>query len=82
MLIRNKILSKSHESRIEEVKEDLNLSIEKENKIRFLQNEILSLRDKLEQKEEVQEKSDKYSDLLNDLFYKGIIDSNGNFIEE
>ena len=55
MLIRKKILFKSYESRIEEVKEDLNLSIEKENKIRFLQNEILSLRDKLEQKEEVQE---------------------------
>ena len=60
----------------------MNLSVEKENKIRFLQNEILSLWYKLEQKEEVQEKSDKYADLLNDLFHKGIIDSNGNFIEE
>ena len=42
MLIRKKILSKSHEIRIEEVKEDLNLSIEKENKIRFLLNENLN----------------------------------------
>ena len=51
MLIRKKFLSKSYEIKIEEVKEDLNLSIEKENKIRFLQNEILKLRDELEQKE-------------------------------
>ena len=51
MLIIKKILSKSYEIKIEEVKEDLNLNIEKENKISFLLNEILKLRDKLEQKE-------------------------------
>ena len=72
MLIRKKILFKSQEIIIEKVKEDLNISIEKEIKIIFLQNEILKLRDKLEQKEKVQEKSDRFADLLNDLFHKGI----------
>ena len=27
-------------------------------------------------------KTDKYADLLNDLFHKGIIDEDGNFIQD
>ena len=78
MLIRKKMASNFPEIQTEETEEGFNSNRENDSKIKLLQAEILKLRDKLEQKDAAQEKPDKYADLLNDLFHKGIIDSTGN----
>ena len=36
----------------------------------------------MQRNKDVYETNDKYADLLNDLFSKGIIDSDGNFIDK
>ena len=53
----------------------------KDTEILYLQNEILDLKDEIVRNKEVYETNDKYADLLNDLFQRGIIDSKGNFID-
>ena len=65
------------ESKEEEIKES-----QKDTEILYLQKEILDLKDEMQRNKEVYETNDKYADLLNDLFHKGIIDSDGNFIDK
>ena len=36
----------------------------------------------MDENNEKNNREDKYADLLNDLFHKGIIDESGNFIEK
>ena len=60
---------------------DLNESI-KDSQIIDLKDEIINLKRELESKERRLDNSDKYADLLNDLFHKGIIDENGDFLEK
>ena len=55
---------------------------EKDSQISKLQNEICKLKNELETNREIIDKNDKYADLLNDLFHKGIIDEEGNFLDE
>ena len=47
-----------------------------------LKEEIKTLSQKLREKENEVKKSEKYAELLADLFQKGIIDANGDFIEK
>ena len=47
-----------------------------------LKNEIKVLKDELRMSNDVRNKSDKYADLLNDLFHKGIIDEYENFFND
>ena len=44
--------------------------------------QIIDLKNELRMSQDVRDKSDKYADLLNDLFHKGIIDEDGNFIND
>ena len=55
---------------------------ESDEDIDTLKNEIKSLTQQLKDKDKVIDKSEEYADLLSDLFQKGIIDSQGNFIEQ
>ena len=55
---------------------------EKDSQISKLQNEICKLKNELETNREIIDKNDKYADLLNDLFHKGIIDEEGNFLDD
>ena len=55
---------------------------ESDEDIDTLKNEIKSLTQQLKDKDKVIDKSEESADLLSDLFQKGIIDSQGNFIEQ
>ena len=46
-----------------------------------LKDEVMELRNKLKDKDEESKEHDKYVDLLNELFRKGIINSNVNFLK-
>ena len=64
-------------------REDESKSDEEEEKdARSLKDEVISLTKKLNEKEKEIEKHEKYADLLSDLFQKGIIDGEGNFIQD
>ena len=65
-------LYKDEEVKSEESDEDIN----------DLKEEINSLTQQLKNKDKEIQKNEKYVDLLSDLFQKGIIDSDGNFIEQ
>lgn len=54
---------------------------EKDDEIDYLKSEVEKLKNEIEQRVEDKEKADKYGDLLNDLFQKGIIDATGSFVE-
>ena len=69
---RNMPLYKDEEIKHEESDEDVN----------SLKEEIERLNTKLTQKEKESQESQKYADLLSDLYEKGIIDADGNFINE
>ena len=47
-----------------------------------MQNEICKLKNELETNREIIDKNDKYADLLNDLFHKGLIDKEGDFLDD
>ena len=64
----------------EEDKEEIKLIDYKDSHIKKMQKEVEKLREELDVSKETVEKRDTYADLLNDLFHKGIIDSDGNFI--
>ena len=66
----------------EEEKGDESKEETKDFQIIDLKNEIKVLKDELRMSQDVRDKSDKYADLLNDLFHKGIIDEDGNFIND
>ena len=55
---------------------------ENDSQISKLQNEICKLKNELETNREIIDKNDKYADLLNDLFHKGVIDEEGNFLDD
>ena len=61
----------------EEIKES-----QKDTDIFYLQKEILDLKKEMQRNKEVYVANYEYSDLLNYLFHKGIIDSDGNFIDK
>ena len=69
---RNIRLYKDEESKSEEEKEEINV----------LKEEIKTLTKKIKEKETEINKNEKYADLLGDLFQRGIIDADGNFIDE
>ena len=69
---RNIRLYKDEESKSEEEKEEINV----------LKEEIKTLTKKIKEKETEIKKNEKYTDLLGDLFQRGIIDADGNFIDE
>ena len=46
-----------------------------------MKDQVLELSDKLERKLKDSEKQDKYADLLNELYHKGIIAEEGIFYE-
>ena len=82
LLIRkSKGLNQLLDQREESKDGDLNESI-KDSQIIDLKDEIINLKRELESKEKRLDHSDKYADLLNDLFHKGIIDENGDFLEK
>ena len=66
----------------EEEKGDESKEETKDFQIIDLKNEIKVLKDELRMSQDVRDKSNKYADLLNDLFHKGIIDEDGNFIND
>ena len=79
MLIRKKELKeennrKNNRNR-EEDKEDSDI-----DEVSILKREVAKLSKKLEEKKEGEETQNKYADLLNDLFHKGIIDKSGKFL--
>ena len=59
---------------------DLNESID--SQIIDLKDDIIKLKRELESKDRRLDNSDKYADMLNDLFQKGIINENGDFLEK
>ena len=50
--------------------------------INLLKNEVKDLKNQLTSNKEESKEHDKYADLLNNLYQKGIIDAEGNFLEE
>ena len=57
--------------------------LEEESKeVESLKDEIKNLTQQLKKKEEEIKDNEKYGDLLSDLFQKGIIDEEGNFIND
>ena len=58
-----------------------NKDTESEEKIQHLKDQILELSEKLERSNKNNQNQDKYADLLNDLYHKGIIDDEGKFLE-
>ena len=56
--------------------------MKKIKKIEELKSEIKDLKEAMKFNEEDNDKTDKYAELLNDLFHKGIIDETGKFIQE
>ena len=70
---RNIRLYKDEESKSEE---------EEKEEINVLKEEIKILTKKIKEKETEIKKNEKYADLLGDLFQWGIIDADGNFIDE
>ena len=66
------ILSKEEEEKIPEGKKQID----------DLKSEIELLRKELELKEKESDQQDKYALLLNNLFNKGIIDEDGNFLNQ
>ena len=69
---KNVILYKDEDSKSEEEKDD----------IEALKDEISALTEKLREREAKSNENDKYEDLLADLFQKGVIDEDGNFIKD
>ena len=69
---RNIPLYRDEEEKGEESDEDINA----------MKDEIKSLTQQLKEKDKEINKNEKYADLLSDLFQKGIIDSQGNFIDQ
>ena len=63
-------------------KDEESKSEDEENCIDTLKDEIKKLSQELNEKQNEIRKNEKYGDLLSDLFQKGIIDSEGNFIED
>ena len=55
---------------------------QKEREIQSLRDQVIELSDKLERKQKDSDKQDKYADLLNDLYHKGIIDVQEIFLNE
>ena len=66
---------------IEEDKEEEIKQSQKDEESLYLQKEILDLKYELDKNKDVMDANDKYADLLNDLFNKGITNSKGNFID-
>ena len=52
------------------------------DQISELKSEIQLLKNELEDKDKESNQQDKYAKLLNNLFYKGIIDEDGNFLNQ
>ena len=80
LLIRKKELKEEEKNRRnnrnrEEDKEDSDI-----DEVSILKREVAKLSKKLEEKEEGEETQNKYADLLNDLFHKGIIEESGKFL--
>ena len=70
----NRNLKLRDEEKGDEEKGDESKEETKDFQIIDLKNEIKVLKDELRMSQDVRDKSDKYADLLNDLFHKGIID--------
>ena len=80
MFIRNKRNSEDEfESKEEEEQADVKI-IKSERKIQSLKAEIKRLKEILNQKEINSEQNEKYAELLSELYEKGIIDMDGEFI--
>ena len=79
LLIRKKLKEEEKNRRNnrnrEEDKEDSDI-----DEVSILKREVAKLNKKPEEKEEGEETQNKYTDLPNDLFYKGIIDESGKFL--
>ena len=55
--------------------------IKAEEQVEFLKWEIEKLQDEIDKNSLVIKEDEKHRDLLNELYHKGIIDEDGNFIE-
>ena len=55
---------------------------EKDKIIRELQKEVRGLKNQIIINQDQDENAHKYADLLNDLFHKGIIHEDGEFIQD
>ena len=82
MLIRKsneaqKVRRSREENKDEEVKES-----NKDYEISYLKKEVATLKEELRVNRDNVEKNDKYADLLNYLFHKGIIDEEGIFLSK
>ena len=49
--------------------------------VEFLKAEIEKLNDEIDKNKLILKEDEKHRDLLNELFHKGIIDEDGNFVE-
>ena len=47
----------------------------------FLKEQIEKLNDEIDKSRQILKEDEKHRDLLNDLFHKGIIDEDGNFVD-
>lgn len=53
-----------------------------ESEVSELKDEVMRLTEELEAAKMASKEQDEYAELLNNLFKKGIIDSQGNFVED
>ena len=83
LLLRNRKQNNIKKKNFSLYKEEESKSdVEEEKNVSDLKDEIYSLTKKLNDKEKEAKQNEKYADLLSDLFQKGIIDAEGNFIQE
>ena len=66
----------------EENKDEEDKDENKDSQILYLKNEVAKLKEELRVNNDSIDRNDKYADLLNDLFHKGIIDEEGNFLND
>ena len=81
MLLKNKNSLSSESDNKEEDKEVESLNVKSKRKIQSLKTEIEQLKDIISQKENESKENHKYAELLSELYEKGIIDTEGRFID-
>ena len=82
LLMRTPKLKSDRKKNMHLYKDEEEKSEDEKNDVKILKDEIKKLNEQLNDKQKEIRKSEKYGDLLSDLFQKGIIDNEGNFIEE
>ena len=81
LLLRDKEEEKTARGMRNIAESNRNRYIRAEEEVEFLKGQIEKLNDEIDKSRQILKEDEKHRDLLNELFHKGIIDEDGNFVD-